>query len=102
MWRGEAETRDSSRRSGAVRDRAGIHLRPGTYAMVGDGPDGPFRLAHPEPIVAADHPVQPYAGQVIGFGGRHVLIGTVWRDQEPDLLCDPIPLIRDGDRLISA
>lgn len=88
--------------SGAVRDRSGGDLRPGTYAMVGDGPDGPFRLAHPEPIVAADHPVQPYAGQVIVFRGRPVLIGTVWRDDEPDFLCDPIPLTREGDRLTSA
>lgn len=85
-----------------VRERARSPLRPGTYALVGDGPDGPFRLADPEPIVAADHPVQPYAGQVIGFGGSHALLGTVWRDDGPDLLCDPIPVVRQGDRLISA
>jgi len=83
----------------AVRAEHGPRLRPGTYAMVGDGPDGPFRFAHPEPIVPADHRDQPYAGQLIPFGGGHVLIGTVWRDDGPDLLCDPILVTRDGDGL---
>ena len=83
----------------AIRADHGLQLRGGTYAMAGDGPDGPFRLVHAEPIVSAGHPVQPYAGQVVAFRGRHVLLGTVWRDGGPDHLCDPIPIHRDGDRL---
>ena len=87
--------------SDEVRAEHGTRLRPGTYAMAGEGPDGPFRLLRPEPIVAADHPVQPYAGQVLAIADGHVLIGTVWREDGPDQLCDPIPVIRDGDGLIS-
>lgn len=83
----------------AIRAQHGATLRPGAYAMVGDGPDGPFRFIRPEPIVAADHPVQPYAAQLVAFGGAHVLVGTVWRSDGPDYLCDPIPVHRDGDGL---
>ncbi len=82
-----------------VRSAGGERLRPGAYAMVGDGPDGPFRLTHPEPIVPADHPQQPYAGQVVALGGRAHLIGTLWRDDGPDAISDPVALRRDGDRL---
>lgn len=85
--------------SDAVRAAHGDRLRPGTYAMAGDGPDGPFRFVQHEPIVAASHPDQPYAGQLVAFGDGHVLLGTVWRDDGPDHLCDPIPVRRDGDGL---
>lgn len=78
----------------------GDRLRPGTYAMAGEGPDGPFHLVHPEPIVAADHPQQPYAAQVVELGGHHHLLGTLWRDGHPDAISDPCLLQRDGDRLV--
>lgn len=83
-----------------VRRVHGERLRPGTYAMVGAGPDGPFELIHPEPIVAADHPQQPYAGQLVRHSGRWLLLGTLWREGEPDALSDPIEVGRVGDRLV--
>jgi len=49
--------------------------------------------------VPVDHPDQPYAGQLVAFDGGHQLIGTVWCDDVPDRLCDPIPVHRSGDQL---
>lgn len=84
-----------------VRAEHARHLRPGTWALAGDGPDGPFRFADPEPLVPAAHPQQPYAGQVVILDDRPHLLGTLWRDGEPDALSDPIPLTLDGDRLVA-
>ena len=82
-----------------LRAADGDRLQGGTYAMVADSPSGPFRLRHREPIVGRDHPVSPYAGQVVRFDGGHHLIGTRWSDEEPDSISDPIEVVRDGDRL---
>ena len=87
--------------SDAIRAEHGGHLSGGAYAMIGDGPDGPFRLAHAEPIVPAGHPVQPYAAQLVALEGGLQLIGTVWSEDGPDHLSDPIPIRRDGDRLVA-
>jgi beta-fructofuranosidase len=84
-----------------LRARRGGALRPGTYAMVGDGPDGPFELAVAEPIVAADHPLQPYAGQLVRHRDAWHLLGTLWRHGHPDAVSDPIPVRRAGDRLLA-
>ena len=78
----------------------GDHLRPGTYAMVGPSPFGPFHLRHPAPIVPEDHDVHPYAGQLVEFRGRWYLLGTVWDDEAFDYICDPIGLLADGDRVV--
>lgn len=87
--------------SDAIRAEHGNLLRGGTYAMAGAGPDGPFRFERPEPIVPADHPSQPYAGQLVEVDGAHVLIGTVWSDAGPDHLCDPIPVRRHRSGLVA-
>lgn len=77
--------------------RYGNSLRAGTYAMVGPTPFGPYSLERGDPMVSPDHPDQPYAGQVIKFKGEHYLLGTVWRDSEPDYVSDPIAIeARDG------
>lgn len=76
-----------------VRAAASDRLRAGTYAMAGPGPDGPFTLDRPEPLVPAHHPLQPYAGQVVRFAGQAWLLGTLWRHGEPDAISDPIPLV---------
>lgn len=83
----------------ARRTTHGEALRAGTYAMAGDGPDGPFRLTHPRPIVDEHHAQQPYAGQLVAFEGGHVLLGTLWRPGVPDAISDPITVVREGDRL---
>lgn len=82
-----------------IRSRYGDRLRMGTYAMVADSPQGPFRFEQPEPIIPVDHPDQLYAGQVLEVGGRSYLAGTVWRDDSFDYLNTPIPLRCIGNRL---
>ena len=76
----------------------GDKLRHGSYVLVGSSPFGPFAFQQSEPILPATYPVQPYACQFVEFGGKHYLMGTVWNDEQ-DFLCDPIPLVGDGDRL---
>jgi beta-fructofuranosidase len=61
------------------------------YSMVGDSPLGPFRVADPEALLPEDMVDRPYAGRIVNVGGRHYLLGTVWRDVG-DRLCDPIPV----------
>jgi beta-fructofuranosidase len=85
--------------SDEIRSRHDRQLRLGTYAMVGGGPQGPFRFEQREPIVPVDHPDHPYAGQVLDVDGRAYLAGTVWQDDAPDYLNTPIPLRRVGNRL---
>lgn len=84
-----------------VRAAHGEHLRPGTWALPGDGPDGPFRFTDPGPLVPADHRQMPYAGQVVVVDGCPNLLGTLWHDDRPDALSDPLPLALDGDRLVA-
>ena len=81
--------------------RGGARLRPGAYAMAGPGPEGPFELVRPEPIVAEDHPVQPYAAQLVRFGGATHLLGTCWSDTSPDAISDPILVRPAGGGLTS-
>lgn len=76
----------------ATQARGAGRLRPGAYAMAGPGPDGPFELARPEPIVAAGHPVQPYAAQLVRFAGTTHMLGTCWSDSDHDAISDPIPV----------
>jgi beta-fructofuranosidase len=73
-------------------DPAGVSEEPGNmYAMIGDSPLGPFRVADPTPILPADMRDRPYAGRIVAVGDRHYLLGTVWRDAG-DSICDPIPV----------
>ncbi len=77
-------------------------LGHGTYAMIGDGPLGPFRFVQRHCILPADHPDQLYAGQIVTLHETAYLIGTVWRDDAHDYLNDAIPLRRDGECLVTA
>ena len=79
----------------------------GTWALVATSPTGPFRLASPGPILPPDGPGPiPYACQLVAFGGAHHLLGTLWRrtadpGSEPDAICDPVEVVRDGDALVA-
>jgi beta-fructofuranosidase len=68
---------------------------PGTegamYAMVGEGPLGPFRAADPAPLFPAGMAERPYAGRIVALGGRLFLLGTTWSDAG-DRISDPIPV----------
>jgi beta-fructofuranosidase len=71
-------------------DDAAAPGEPGhMYAMVGDGPLGPFHLADPAPLFPADVPERPYAGRIVAHGGRMVLLGTLWSDAG-DRISDPV------------
>jgi hypothetical protein len=85
--------------SGEIRSRHGEQIRMGTYAMVADSPQGPFRFEQHEPNVPIEYPDQIYAGQILDVGGRSYVAGTVWRDDSFDYLNTPIPLQRVGNRL---
>ncbi|MBI4516647.1 MAG: hypothetical protein HY699_12620 [Deltaproteobacteria bacterium] len=61
------------------------------YAMIGDTPLGPFRVASPEPVLPADMPDRPYAGRIVDLEGKPYLLGTVWSDAG-DRISDPIPI----------
>lgn len=61
------------------------------YAMVGDGPLGPFRVADPDPLFPAGAAERPYAGRVVELGGRLHLLGTLWSDSG-DRISDPFPI----------
>jgi hypothetical protein len=50
-------------------------------------------------IIPANHPQQPYACQVVTIRGRGYLIGTVWNDDGPDYLSDPVSISRVDDLL---
>lgn len=76
-------------------------LGHGTYAMIADRPEGPFRFAQRSPIIPAEHPQQPYACQVVTLHGQAHLIGTVWNNDGPDYLSDPVAIGRIG-RLLEA
>lgn len=73
-------------------DDAAAPDEPGNmYAMVGDTPLGPFRVADSAPILPAEMRDRPYAGRVVGMEGDHYLLGTIWSDAG-DRISDPIPL----------
>jgi beta-fructofuranosidase len=59
------------------------------YAMVGEGPLGPFRVADPAPLFPAGLHERPYAGRIVEFDGRLVLLGTLWSDAG-DRISDPV------------
>jgi hypothetical protein len=61
------------------------------YAMVGDGPLGPFRVADPAPLLPDGMLERPYAGRIVEHGGRLHLLGTIWSDAG-DRISDPIPV----------
>ncbi|MFN8017948.1 MAG: hypothetical protein U0P45_07470 [Acidimicrobiales bacterium] len=90
-----------------VRAAAPAGTYGGTWAMAGPGPQGPFRLADPSPLVGPEAGPAPYACQLVRFGGRHHLLGTRWRKtadpgSEPDAVSDPIEVVRQGDGLVAA
>jgi beta-fructofuranosidase len=73
-------------------DNAAPSDQPGNmYAMIGQSPLGPFRIADPAPLLPADTNERTYAGRIVAFGGRHFLLGTVWSDAG-DRISDPIPV----------
>lgn len=59
------------------------------YTMVGTGPLGPFRMRDPAPLFSADLRERPYAGRIVEFAGRLVLLGTLWSDAG-DRISDPV------------
>lgn len=61
------------------------------YAMIGDTPLGPFRVADGAALFPAGMRDRPYAGRVVTWEGRRYLLGTVWSDAG-DRICDPIPV----------
>ena len=62
-----------------------------TYAMVGSSPFGPFAMRDARPIVPPDYPVQPYAGQIVEWQGRHYLLGKIKvPDNNGNAVCGPI------------
>ena len=78
--------------AGLLLSDTGASDGPGNmYAMVGDSPLGPFRVADPAPLLPAGMRDRPYAGRIVAAGGRHYLLGTVWSDAG-DRICDPIPV----------
>lgn len=77
----------------------GETLGHGSYTMVADRPEGPYRFVQRSCIIPADHPQQPYACQVVTIRGRGYLIGTVWNDDGPDYLSDPVRISRVDDLL---
>jgi beta-fructofuranosidase len=85
----------------SVRADPAARLGHGTYAMAGDGPNGPFRFVQRRPILPAEHPTQSYAGQVITWRGTSYLLGTVWSDNG-DCLADAVALRADGRLLVAA
>jgi beta-fructofuranosidase len=72
---------------------SGAANQPGgnMYAMLGDTPLGPFRVASLEPVLPADMTDRPYAGRIVDLGGKPYLLGTVWNDAG-DRISDPIPI----------
>jgi beta-fructofuranosidase len=66
-------------------------LPPTSYVMVGPSPLGPFTLHGSGRILPPQHPVQPYANQLVTWQDQPYLIGTVWNDKQ-DYICDPIPV----------
>ena len=85
--------------TGLYRKRFGRPLRAGTYALVGSSPFGPFEMRSGDPIVATVEPNQPYASQLVAFGGGTYLLGTVWSDSEHDCVCDPILVVAGEEGL---
>lgn len=62
-----------------------------SYSMVGPSPLGPFKLHGSGRVLPLDHPVKPYANQLVIWKEQPYVIGTVWNDEQ-DYICDPIPL----------
>ena len=80
------------------REHPVLGRRNATYAMVGDSPLGPFAMERKRPIISPDEPVNPYAGQVVAWRGRHYLLGTV-AESRGGAISDPIPVRFTSDRL---
>ena len=62
-----------------------------SYAMVGDSLFGPFQIHGSGQIIPPDHPVQPYANQLVFWQGGAYMLGTVWNDDQ-DFICDPLAI----------
>jgi beta-fructofuranosidase len=75
-----------------------VQYKQSSYAMVGPGPFGPFRIHGNGQIIPPDYPIQPYANQVVWWKEHPFLLGTVWDDDaggktaRQDYICNPIPL----------
>jgi len=61
------------------------------YSMIGETPLGPFRVGDPAPLLPPGMRQRPYAGRLVAFGGRYVLLGTVW-SEAGDCISDPVPV----------
>ncbi len=62
-----------------------------TYSMTGPTPFGPFRMEATGRILPPTYPVQPYACQLVTWGGKTYLLGTLVHP-DGDAICDPIPV----------
>ena len=62
--------------------------------LVGRTPLGPLKMRNSEPIAGAATCEQLYAGQLVTVGDATYLLGSVWPDEEPEFVCDPVPVRR--------
>lgn len=74
------------------------NLTQSMYCMVSESLMGPYRFLRRVPVVHPDRLKQPYAGQIVCWEGSRYLLGTVWAhdNDEPDYICDPIPIACDA------
>ena len=81
------------------RDRPDLAGRPGTHAMVGPSPLGPFALRRDGPFT----PPGVYAAQVVRHGGRDWALGTDLAAADGrGAISDPVPVAFDADGVTAA
>ena len=84
-----------------TRQFPGHRFGDGDYALVGEGPTGPFVLHGTGEILPADAEVRPYASRLVPWQGAWYLLGTV-RSGEEQYLSDPIRVVVDAEGIRAA
>lgn len=62
------------------------------YSLVADSFLGPYTLHGNGRILETDSMGNPYACEPVYFKGHYYLLGTLWHEDKPDAVCDPIPI----------
>jgi len=62
------------------------------YTLVADAFEGPYTLHGSGRILDTQKWGAPYACEPVCFRGEYFLMGTLWNDDRPDAVCNPIPI----------